>query len=181
MSKPVKELIMNQYSARLGDAKEGVLVSIRGVKAIDNNKIRMGLAKKQIKISVMRNSLARKAFEGSALAGFNEMLQGANALAFGGNSVVEVARELVDLLKKYPAIEFKGAILDGMLFKGKAGVEELSKFPTREEAIAQNITLILSPAKKLAGQILGPGRTVGGLVKAIETKLEKGEAIAKAG
>jgi hypothetical protein len=64
-------------------------------------------------------------------------------------------------------------------FKGKAGVTELSKFPTREEAIGQNVTLIVSPGRKLVAQIKGPGSNVAGLVKAIETKLEKGEAITK--
>jgi large subunit ribosomal protein L10 len=70
-------------------------------------------------------------------------------------------------------------VLDGTLFKGKAGVTELSKFPTREEAIGQNVTLIVSPGRKLVAQVKGPGSNVAGLVKAIETKLEKGEAITK--
>ncbi|MCC6425871.1 MAG: 50S ribosomal protein L10 [Phycisphaerales bacterium] len=179
MSKPVKELIMKQYAARIGEHKDAVLVSIRGVKAVDNNKIRLGLSKKNIKISMVRNALARKAFEGGALNALNEIMVGSSALVYGGGSAVEVARELVALVAKYPALEFKGALLDGMLFKGKAGVIELSKFPTKDEAIADVVTLILSPAKKLAAQIKGPGAGVAGLVKAIETKLEKGEAIAK--
>lgn len=179
MSKPVKELIIKQYSARVGDAQDAVLVSIRGVKAIDNNKIRLGLAKKGIKITMVRNSLARKAFDGSALSALNEILIGSSALVHGGSSVVEIARDLVTLVAKYPALEFKGALLDGMLFKGKDGVVELSKFPTKGEAISQNVTLILSPARKLAAQIVGPGSTVAGLVKAIEGKLEKGETVAK--
>ncbi len=179
MSKPVKELIMKQYHARLGEHKDAVLVSIRGVKAVDNNKIRLGLSKKNIKIAMVRNSLARKAFEGSSLSALNEILVGSSALVYGGASAVEVARELVAMVAKYPALEFKGALLDGLLFKGKAGVEELSKLPTRDEAIAQDVTLILSPARNLASQLVGPGRKVAGLVAAIEGKLEKGEAIAK--
>ena len=179
MSKPVKQMIMRDYAARLGDTADAMLISIRGLKAVNNTKLRQGLAKKQIKIAVMRNALARKTFEGTPLAPLSELLSGSSALAFGGASVVEVARELVSLVSKFPEIEFKGAVLDGMLFKGKAGVEELSKFPTRSEAIANDITLILSPARKLASSIAGPGAGVAGLVKAIESKLEKGEAIAK--
>ncbi|MBC7771660.1 MAG: hypothetical protein H7210_04120, partial [Pyrinomonadaceae bacterium] len=81
----------------------------------------------------------------------------------------------------FPGLEVKGAILDGELFSGAKGVKELSKYPTREEGIAQIVTLIVSPAKKLMAQIKGPGSGVAGIIKAIETKLEKGEAIAKAG
>lgn len=179
MSKPVKELIMKQYRERFGEYQDAVLVSIRGVKAVDNNRIRHGLSKKNIRITMVRNALARKSFEGRSLAALNDLMVGSSALVYGGASVVEVARELVGLVSKYPALEFKGALLDGVIFKGKAGVEELSKFPTREEAIGQGITLILSPARKLVGQITGPASTVAGLVKAIETRLEKGEAITK--
>lgn len=188
MSKTIKKLIMRDYTSRiqttrkdeqgLGDA---VLISIRGVKAIDTTKLRNGLAKKNIRITVMRNSLARKAFEGTSLAALSDVLTGASALAYGSSSVVEVARELVDQIAKYPQLELKAAVLDGILFKGKEGVTELSKFPTRTEAVGQVITLAVSPGRKLLGQLQGPGSNVAGIIKAIETKLEKGEAIAKVG
>jgi ribosomal protein L10 len=57
-------------------------------------------------------------------------------------------------------------------------VKALSKFPTRDEAIAQDVTLILGPGRKLVGAIKGPGSNLAGIIKAIEEKLEKGEAIA---
>ncbi len=180
MSKPIKTIMMRDYTSRVGvDTKDAALISIRGLKAIDNAKVRNTLAKKKIKVTVVRNALARKAFEGSDLKALTELMTGASALAYGGESVIEVAREIVGLMGKFPTIELKGALLDGQLFKGKAGVEELSKFPTKDEAIAQVVTLIVSPARKLVAQIKGPGSGVAGIVKAIETKLEKGETIAK--
>lgn len=182
MSKPIKSIMMRDYGSRIGaDTKDAMLISIRGLKAVDNAKVRNQLAKKQIKVTVVRNSLARKSFEQSELAPLTELMSGASALAYGGASVIEVAREIVGLIAKFPAIELKGAILDGQLFTGKAGVEELSRFPTKDEAIARVVTLIVSPARKLVAQIQGPGSGLAGIVKAIETKLEKGEAIAKAG
>ncbi|MFZ4575726.1 MAG: 50S ribosomal protein L10 [Phycisphaerales bacterium] len=189
MSKTVKQIIMRDYASRIQKVAEGggvelhdaMLISIRGLKAVDTTKLRGTLAKKNIRVTVVRNSLARKTFENTTLAALSELLTGANAIAYGGNSVVEVAREVVEIAKKMPGLELRGAVLDGLLFKGKAGVEELSKFPTRSEAIGQAVALILSPAKNLVGQVLGPGRKVGGLIKAIEDKLEKGEAIAKVG
>jgi ribosomal protein L10 len=185
MSKTVKNIIMRDYKARIGGGTDqfpdATLISLRGLKAIDTTKLRGSLAKKKIKVTVLRNSLARKTFEGTALEAFNELLTGANALAYGGASVVEVARELVSVLGKMPTLELKGAILDGVVFKGKAGVIELSKFPTKDEAIGQVVTLAISPGRKLLGQIKGPGSNIAGIIKAIETKLEKGEAIAKAG
>ena len=85
----------------------------------------------------------------------------------GEGSVVEVARALVDSLKEFPALELRGALLDGTLFEGKAGVEQLAKFPTKSEAIAQVVTLVVSPAKKLVAQVKGPGSNVAGIIKAV--------------
>ena len=101
------------------------------------------------------------------------------AVSRSAETVVDVARELVNLVKTYPDVELKGAILDGMVFKGEAGVKELSKFPTREEAIGKAVTLIISPGRKLMGQVKGPGGRLMGIVKSIEDKLEKGESISK--
>lgn len=185
MSKTVKNIIMRDYKTRIAGGRDAfpdaTLISIRGLKGIETTKLRHTLAQKQIKITVVQNALARKTFEGTNLAPLTDLLTGSNALAYGGQSVIEVARELFAALAKMPGLELKGAVLDGMLFSGKAGVEELSKFPTRDEAIGQVVTLIVSPARKLVAQVQGPGATVAGLIKSIETKLEKGQAIAKVG
>jgi large subunit ribosomal protein L10 len=183
MSKTMKQAIMRDYKGRIagesGVFPDAMLISIRTLKARDTTAVRNTLAKKQIKVTVVRNSLARKTFEGSGLAALADLLTGPSAVAYGGQSVVEVAREIVSLVEKFPAIELKGAVLDGQLFSGKQGCEELSRFPTKDEAIGRVVTLVVSPAQKLLGAIKGPGSTVVGLIKAIEGKLEKGETIAK--
>ena len=120
-------------------------------------------------------------FEGTKLEKLHDLMVGQNAIAFGGESVVNVAREIVELVTKYPGIELKGAILDGELFVGEEGVKRLSKFPTRDEAIAKDVALILGPGRRLMASVKGPGATLAGIVKSIEAKLEKGEAIAKVG
>lgn len=179
MSKTVKGMIMSDYKSRLEGTSDAMVISIRGVKAIPTTKLRRGLNAKKIKITVVRNSLAKKAFAGTSLEPLSKFLTGSSAVAYGGSSVVEVAREVIALIKEMPEVELKGAILDGTLYEGKAGVTELSKFPTKDEAIANVVTLIVSPAKKLVAAIKGPGSSIAGIIKAIETKLEKGEAIAK--
>jgi large subunit ribosomal protein L10 len=183
MSKVVKGLIMRDYKARIAKGTEewpdAMIIGIRGVKAVDTTRLRHTLAKKNIRITVVQNALARKSFQGTRLEGLKDLLTGSSALAYGSESVVEVAREICQLVAKMPAVELKGAVLDGIIFKGKQAVEELSKYPTRDEAIGQIVTLVVSPARKLLGQIKGPGAKVGGIIKAIEEKLEKGETISK--
>jgi len=179
MSKKIKEMMVKDYQGRIAGAEEAMLISIRGVKAIPTSKLRRGLAGKKIRITVMRNTLAKKAFAGTKLDPLSKLLTGPSALVYGGASIVEVAREVVRLIAGIPELELKGAILDGQLFEGKKGVTELSKFPTKDEAIANVVTLVVSPGRKLLAQIKGPGATVAGIIKSIEAKLEKGETIAR--
>jgi large subunit ribosomal protein L10 len=181
MSKTVKSMIIRDYKERIKDTTDATLISIRGVKSNDANKIRGTLRKKNIRVTVVQNALARKAFEGTGLANLGPLMKGSSALAYGGNSVVEVAREIVKLLEEFPTLELKGAVLDGQVFEGAKGLKELSKYPTREEGLSQIVTLVLSPARNLMAQIKGPGSGVAGLIRAIETRLEKGEEIKKVG
>jgi len=179
MSKPVKEMMIRDYIERVGEAEDALVIGLRGISSNDTNSIRTGLAKKEIRVTIMRNSLFGKAFGETALAPLEGVMSGASALAYGAESVVDVAREIVGLLRDFPDIELKGAVLDGKLFEGDAGVKELSKFPTRDEAIAQAVTLVLSPARNLVGAVKGPGSGLAGILKSIEEKLESGETIAK--
>jgi len=179
MSKTVKAMIARDYATRTENIPEAMVISISGMKGIATTNLRTKLAKNKIKISVVRNSLVKRTLKGSPIEALETFLTGPSALAYGGSSVVEIAREIVKMLPDFPGLELKGAILDGNLFKGDAGVKELSKYPTRPEAIAQVVTLVVSPGRKLAAQVKGPGSNLAGIIKAIEIKLEAGESIAK--
>ena len=168
MSKPVKEMMIREYRDLLGDHEDALVVSLRGISSNDTNTIRSGLAKKDIKVTIVRNKLFGQAFGETKLSPLSDVLVGSNALAYGAESVIEVAREIVKIVKKFPGVELKGAVLDGMLFEGDDGVKALSKYPTRDEAIAKNVSLILGPGSRLAG-----------IIKAIEEKLEEGTPIEK--
>ncbi|MBI1337241.1 MAG: 50S ribosomal protein L10 [Phycisphaera sp.] len=178
MSKPVKNLIETQYKTIFADLDGAVLIDIRGITSNDTNALRATLAQRGIRITVVKNSLAKRATTGTSLEKIGDLLEGASAVVYGGDSVVNVARELIEQAKTLPNLTFKGALMEGTLFKAEE-IEALSKYPTREEAQAQALQLILSPGKNLVASILGPGKKIASLVKAIEEKLEKGEAIAK--
>ncbi len=181
MSKQVKEMIVADYEKRFGELSEALIIDVRGIDANANNELRLDLLKKDIRVTVIKNTLARKAFAGTALEGLGASLEGPSALAYGAESVVNVARELVEWAKKLDELELKAAILDGVVFEGEAGVKTLSEYPTREEAQAKVVQLVLSPASKLVSCALAPGSNILGIVKEIQERLEKGETISKAG
>ena len=164
------------------DLLDGALVvDIRGMTANDNNSLRKNLMQKQIRVTVIKNTLAKKAFDGTSLAPLDAVLEGPSALAYGAETVVDVARELVEWAKKVKQLTLKGAVLDGQFFEGEEGVKRLSQFPTREEAQARVVQLVLSPAGNLVRAATSPGSNILGIVKEIQERLEKGETIAKVG
>lgn len=178
MSKPVKEMIMRTYEQAFDGVSDAVLVDIRGIEANDNNELRNGLAQKEIRVRVVKNTLARKIFSDTALAPVNDLIDGPTAVVYGGESAVDVAREMIDWAKKLKEIEIKGAVMEGTVF-GPDEVDRLSKFPTRVEAQAQVIQVLLGPAGQVIGAATGPGSAIASILSTIEEKLEKGEAISK--
>ena len=179
MSKPVKDMIVAEYRRRFDGVSSGLLIDIRGIEANINNELRVDLLKKDIHITVLKNSLAKTAFQGTELAGLADLLDGPTALAFGGESVVEVARNLVDWAKKIKKLELKAALLDGQFFEGSEGVKRLSEFPTKDEAQGIVIQLLLSPAGNVVKAATSPGSNLVGIVKEMESMLEDGKKIEK--
>ncbi len=180
MSKPVKNLITEEYRRRFADLDGCVVIDIRGVNSQQNNSLRAGLLEKQVRVTVVKNALAKSALQGTAMEKLSELLDGPCALAYGGESVIDVARAILARVKEIESLEVKGAIMEGELYPADK-VEALSKFPTREEAQAQIIQVILGPAGQVIGAALSAGGNIASILKAMQEKLEKGEAIARVG
>lgn len=179
MSKPVKNMIIDLYRKQFADISGAVLIDIRGLNSKQTLSLRSGLAKKQIRVTVVKNNLARKAFDDMPLKAAGPLMEGPVALITGADGVVTVAREVVEMVKKLDKVTLKGAVMDGEVFDAKDVKERLSKYPTRVEAQCQVIQIILSPAGQVIGAATSAGSQIAGVIEALEKKLEKGEAVAK--
>jgi large subunit ribosomal protein L10 len=182
MSKPVKNLITDQYKTIFEGVSGAVVVDIRGIPSNTTNEMRSGLADKDIKVTVVKNSLAKRAFAGHDLEPIGEVLDGACTMVYPTSetaSAVVVARELIDWAKKVKELQFRGAVLDGIVF-GPDEIQKLSEYPTKEEAQAKVVQILLTPAQNLVGAVTAPGKNIAGILKTIQDKLEAGESLAKA-
>ena len=180
MSKFVKNLIMRDVTAKFKDVEGVAVINPRGINATKNNNIRKKLHAKKLKMTVVKNSLAKKALAESKIKGFETLLDGPSALIYGEASVTAIARLLLDEKKADEKIELRGVFFDGEVYVGQKGVEQVSKMPTREEAIRTVLAAILSPARNLAGAIKSPGAKLGAILKTIEEKAKEKEGAAPA-
>jgi large subunit ribosomal protein L10 len=174
MSKPVKQMLRREIVSRLKEVQELAVVSVIGIGGVANNKMRGDLRGKGIRVMIVRNAMARQAFSELGLEKAASLLEGPCALAYGGESVVDLVRIMMDKAKTAPQLKVKGALMEGEVF-GPDRVEELSKYPTRLEALSNLSGALLAPGGKMLSAALGPGRIIGSILKAIEEKAPKGE------
>src|SRR5438067_13338458 len=171
MSKKVKSLIQKETADRLKDIDAVAVISPRRINAIKNNQIRRKLREKGLRMTVVKNTLAKRAIgDDSKLKGFDKLLDGPSAVIYGEASISTIARLILAEKKADEKIELRGIFFDGEVYVGDKGVEQVSKLPTREEAIGQVVTLVLSPGRNLAAALKGPGGKLGAILKAIEEK-----------
>jgi large subunit ribosomal protein L10 len=174
MSKPVKDLVTNEYRKLFGGAEGACVVSVIGLDAISTNKLRGTLRAKKINLKIVKNSLARRAFSDGPLAPLAPALSGPCALVTGGDSVIDVAKTLVELKKTYPKIELRQGLLDGEV--ELIELERLATMKSKAELAGEVAMLIMSPGRKIAGCLAGPAGRIAGCLKAIADKKEGGAA-----
>ena len=173
MSKFVKELLQKEFENIFGEVREFVVINTDGVGGNDNNEMRGELSNKGIKLRVVRNSLMRKTLAGLDMPVAKDLFAaGPCTVAFGGDSVVDVAKEVVSWKKKIKAIDLKGAYLDGTVVIGD-GVVDLSKMPNRAELQSQIVQIALTPGANVAGAITSPAANIAGCLKTIIDKAEE--------
>ena len=171
MSKPVKDLVTNEYRKLFGGADGACVVSVIGLDAISTNKLRGDLRNKKIILKVVKNSLAKRAFSGGPLAPLGPALSGPCALVTGGASVIDVAKTLVELKKTYPKIELRQGVLGGE--SDLIDLEMLAKMKSRAELAGDVAMLILSPGRNIAGCLARPAGRIAGCLKTIADKKEE--------
>jgi large subunit ribosomal protein L10 len=171
MSKPLKQMMTDALRDRYVGVESACVVDLTGLDVVSTTRFRRTLREKSIRVSVVKNSLAARAFQGTPLEALGRSLEGPSALVSGGDSIIEVAKALVAAAKEYAVIRLKQAIVEGD--PSLMTVEDVSRLKSRLELIGEVAMLIASPGRRVAGCIAGPQAKLAGCVKAIADRGEK--------
>lgn len=173
MSKYVKNLISKELSDRLDGVDDALLVNVIGMDANNTVVLRKQLREKDISLMVVKNSLARRATEGTPLAAAFEGVEGTLAVVWGGDDFISLAKEVTALDKSsdFEKFEARGGVMDGEGLTPER-VKEISKWPNREEQLSILLGQILSPGAQLQAQLLAPGGALQSQIEQIEDAAE---------
>lgn len=166
MSKYVKDLITRDIAERLRGVENCLLVNVIGMDSTSTVNLRRDLRSKGINLLVVKNSLARRACEGTSLAPAFEGIKGTTAVVWGAEDIVALAKEITRLSEdeSLPKFETRGGVLDGEQLTPEK-VKEISKWPSRKEQLSLLVGQILSPGANLSGALLGPGALLASQLK----------------
>src|SRR2546425_11196856 len=105
MSKKVKSLIERDLTNRLKDVDAVAVINPRGINAIKNNLLRRRLNEKGVRMTVVKNTLAKRAVGEGKLKGFDKLLDGPSAVLYGKASISVIARALLEEKKADETLE----------------------------------------------------------------------------
>ena len=139
----LKQPIVQAIAEDIKDAASVVLVDYRGLTVAEDTALRKQLREAGIVYKVCKNTMMKRAFEGTDFAALDEHLEGPSAIA------ISKARILCKFAKDAKALELKAGVVEGTVYD-VAGLTELSKVPSREELLSKLLGSLQSPITNLA-------------------------------
>lgn len=171
MSKYVKNLVARDIARRLQGVEDAVLVNVVGMSANQTCVLRKRLREKMIHLLVVKNSMARRAMEGTPLSPAFDGLEGPLAILWGGEDFITLVKEVTQLHKTSEFEKFltRGGVMDGERLTPER-IEEISKWPNRQQQLSILVGQALAPGARLLAQMRAPG---GRLASQIKKKSEQ--------
>ena len=145
----LKQPVVEEIAGKVKDARAAVLVDYRGLTVEQDTQLRKQLREAGIVYKVYKNTMMKRAFEGTDFAQLDPHLDGPSAIALATDDVTAPARILAKFAEKAKALEMKGGVVEGTYYDA-AGLAELAKVPSREELLSRLLGSMQSPIANFA-------------------------------
>lgn len=143
-----KQAIVAEVNETASQALSAVMADYRGVTVEDMTALRKTAREAGVQVRVIRNTLAKRAFAGTEFECMQEVMLGPNILAFSLEDPGAGARVFKDFAKDHAAFEIKALSVGGKLLPADQ-IDALAKLPTRDEALALLMAVMMAPVTKL--------------------------------
>ena len=145
----IKQPIVDEIKGHVEHAQSAVLVDYRGLTVEEDTKLRKALREAGVVYKVYKNTLLKRAFEGSGFDQLDPQLEGPTAVAFGIDDATAPARILCEFAKTAPALEVKAGVVEGNYYDA-AGMKAIAEIPSRDVLISRLLGSLQSPITNFA-------------------------------
>ena len=165
LNRSEKEAVIKEGTDLAAKAQTLVMAEYRGITVADMTKLPTDARSKGVALSVLKNTLARRAVAGSSFEVVGEQMTGPLIYGFSEDAVA-AAKVVADFAKTNDKLVIRGGVYGGKALDAD-GVKQLASIPTKEVLLAQLCGLLMSPMSRTA-VVLG----------ALAAKKGEGEAVA---
>mgnify|MGYP002623158434 FL=1 len=145
----LKQPIVDEISENIKDAASVVVVDARGLTVAEDTQLRKQLREAGVVYKVYKNTLMKRAFEGTDFAALDEVLEGPSAIAVSKDDATAPARVLAKFAKTATNLEIKAGVVEGTFYDAK-GMTAVAAVPSREELLSKLLGSIQSPITNFA-------------------------------
>jgi large subunit ribosomal protein L10 len=148
LNRSEKQAVVEEVAALAAKAQTLVMAEYRGITVADMTKLRVAARGAGVDLSVLKNTLARRAVQGTTFENVGDQMTGPLIYGFSVDAVA-AAKVVADFAKTNDKLVIRGGS-----FAGKAldvnGVKQLANIPSKEVLLAQLCGLLMSPISRTA-------------------------------
>ena len=145
----LKQPIVDEIKAQLDGAKSMVVVDYRGISVADVTELRKQCREAGVVYKVYKNTMVKRAVEGTEFEGVVKDLEGTNAFAISKDDATAPARIVANFAKKAEKLEIKAGVVEGNYYDAK-GMTAIANVPSREVLLGKLLGSIQSPITNFA-------------------------------
>ncbi|PWG62093.1 50S ribosomal protein L10 [Sediminicurvatus halobius] len=144
-----KKRMVQEVAEVAGEAHSALAAEYRGLTAGDMDRLRVQARESGVYIRVVKNTLAKRAVEGTDFECMKDGFEGPLLLAFSQQDPGSAARVLKDFSKGNDKLVVKMLSVGGSVYPGSE-IDRLATLPTYDEAISRLMATMRAPVQKLA-------------------------------
>lgn len=144
-----KKQIVSDLATRIQGSVAGIIVDYKGISVEDDTKLRKELRESDVKYTVVKNTLIKRAAENAGLNGIDDVLNGTSAIATSESDYVAAARILQKFADAHDNFSVKTGYLDNEVI-GLDMIKSLAKLPSREVLLANVLGAFNAPIASFA-------------------------------
>lgn len=150
-----KKAVVAEVAEVASSAYSAIAAEYRGLSVSDMTELRVAARKENVYLRVVRNTLAKRAVEGTEFACMQEGMTGPLVFGFSQEDPGAVARVMSDFTKENNKLEVKMVSLGGKLLPA-SDLEKLAKMPTKDQAIGILMGTMKAPIEKFVRTLVAP-------------------------